>query len=141
MINKIILVGNVGKDPEVRTVGTDKVANFSLATTETYKNKDGEKVKNTQWHNIVAWKHLAELCEKYITKGKQLYIEGSVNYRSYEKGGETKYITEVKATSIQMLGSKSDSGQSNQDFSNLPGPDKTNLEQSDYSCGDQDLPF
>ena len=84
-VNKVILVGNVGNDPEVKYLdGGTAVAKFSLATTENYKNKAGERVSQTEWHNIVAWRHLAELTEKYIIKGKQLFIEGRITTRSWE---------------------------------------------------------
>jgi single-strand DNA-binding protein len=109
-INKVILVGNVGKDPEVRYLDNGvAVANFPLATSETYTAKSGEKVTNTEWHNIVAWRGLAEIAEKYIKKGKQLYIEGKIKTRSYEdKEGVKKYMTEIYADSMQMLGRKED---------------------------------
>jgi single-strand DNA-binding protein len=110
-INKVILVGNVGKDPEVQYIREDvPVAKFSLATSETYKDKNGQKVTNTEWHNIVAWRGTAKIVEQYIKKGNQLYIEGKITNRSYEKDGVTKYITEIVANTIQMLDRKSDSG-------------------------------
>jgi len=108
MVNRITLIGNVGQDPEVRVVGENKVANFNLATSESYKNKNGEKVTDTQRHRIVCWRFLAELAEKYITKGKRIFVEGKVVYRSYEKDGATVYITEIVASSITLLGSKGD---------------------------------
>lgn len=108
MVNKVILIGNVGKDPEVRYLqnGT-AVAQFSLATSETYKDKDGNKQTNTEWHNIVLWRGLAEIAEKYVKKGNKLYIEGKITYRSYEtQDGNKRYITEVVGNSMQMLDSK-----------------------------------
>jgi len=111
-VNKVILVGNVGKDPEVKHL--DKgvaVANFSLATTENYLAKNGEKVSTTEWHNIVVWRGLAEFAEKYITKGKQLYIEGRLRTRSWDdKEGNKRYTTEIYADTVQMLGRKEDGG-------------------------------
>lgn len=109
-INKAILVGNVGKDPEVRYLeGGTSVASFSLATTEVYKNKSGEKVSQTEWHNIVAWRHLADLAEKYISKGRQLYIEGRITNRTWDdKDGIKRYTTEIVASTIQLLGRKGD---------------------------------
>ena len=104
MINRVTLVGFAGKDPETRQTSNDKqVSNFSLATTETY-SRNGEKLQDTQWHNIVAWNKLSEIAEKYIKKGQQLYIEGRIKTRSYESDGTTKYITEVLADKILMLG-------------------------------------
>jgi single-strand DNA-binding protein len=110
-VNKVILVGHVGKDPVVQYVKEDvPVARFTLATTETYRDKNGEKVSNTEWHNIVAWRSTAKIVEQYIKKGTQLYIDGKITTRSYDKDGVTKYITEIVANSIQMLGRAQDSG-------------------------------
>lgn len=109
-VNKVIILGRVGQDPQVRTVGDQKVANFSVATTEKYKDsKSGEWKENTEWHNIVCWRHTAELAEKYITKGKELYIEGKLRTRSWEdKDGSKKYVTEIVAETVQLLGGKSE---------------------------------
>jgi single-strand DNA-binding protein len=111
-VNKCILIGNVGKDAEVADVNGFKVAKFSLATTEKgYTTKEGKKVEDkTEWHNIVAWRGLAELAEKWIKKGSQLYIEGKISYRSWEKDGVTHYATDIIAENIQLLGSKPESG-------------------------------
>lgn len=105
-VNKVILLGNLGKDPEVRHLENGRaVANFSLATSETYKNKQGERVTNTEWHNVVLWTPLAEIAEKYLNKGNQVYIEGKLTSRSYEdKEGVTKYITEVVGREMTLLG-------------------------------------
>ena len=106
-VNKVILVGNVGRDPETRHL--DKgvaVSNFSLATTENYTSKTGEKVSTTEWHNIVAWRGLAEVVEKYVKKGSQLYIEGRLRTRTYEKDGIKHYATEIYADTIQLLGKR-----------------------------------
>lgn len=109
-INKVILVGNVGKDPEVRYLDSGvAVTNFPFATSETYKNKQGDKVTNTEWHNIVMWRGLAEVVEKYVVKGSQLYIEGKIKTRSYDdRDGNKRYITEIVGDNMQMLGRKSD---------------------------------
>ena len=109
-INKVILVGNVGKDPEIRHLDNNvAVANFPLATSETYTNKNGEKVTTTEWHNIVAWRGLADVCEKYVQKGRQLYIEGKIRTRSYDaQDGTKRYMTEIYADALQMLGRKDD---------------------------------
>ncbi|MDW3208663.1 MAG: single-stranded DNA-binding protein [Reichenbachiella sp.] len=108
-VNKVILLGNLGKDPEVRHLENGRaVANFSIATSETYKNKQGEKVTNTEWHNVVLWTPLAEIAEKYLNKGNQVYIEGKLTSRSYEdKEGVTKYITEVVGREMTLLGGPS----------------------------------
>lgn len=106
-VNKVILVASVGKDPEVRMVGEAKVATFSVATNEKYKDsKSGEWKENTEWHNIVCWRNTAELAEKYIAKGTQLYIEGKLRTRSWDKDGEKRYVTEIVAENIQLLGKK-----------------------------------
>jgi single-strand DNA-binding protein len=111
-VNKVILIGNVGKDPETRHLeGGNTVSKFSLATSEVYKNKEGEKITNTEWHNIVLWKGLAEIAEKYVKKGSQLFIEGRIRTRSYtDQDNNTKYITEIIGDTMQMLGKKSESG-------------------------------
>ncbi|OIP82294.1 MAG: single-stranded DNA-binding protein [Porphyromonadaceae bacterium CG2_30_38_12] len=114
-VNKVILVGNVGKDPEVRYFDKDvAVANFSLATTDRgYTLQNGTQVpERTEWHNIVARRGLAELAEKYIKKGSQLYVDGKIQTRSWEKDGVKRYITEVVAETIQLLGKKPESHES-----------------------------
>jgi len=108
-INKVILVGHLGKDPEVRHLeGNVSVASFPLATSETF-NKDGRKVEQTEWHNIVMWRGLADVAAKYLQKGKLVYIEGKLRTRSYEdREGIKRYTTEVVAENFTMLGRKSD---------------------------------
>lgn len=114
-INKVILVGNVGKQPEVRrTEGGAAVANFTLATSEKYKDKAGNLQEQTEWHNIVCWRSLAEIVEKYVAKGSQLYIEGKIRTREWEKEGAKHYRTEIMADTIQMLGKKPDNSQTPQ---------------------------
>ncbi len=108
--NKVILVGNVGKDPEIRRFENNIKASFSLATSETYTPKGGDKVTQTEWHNVVAWRRLAELAENYIRKGSQILVEGKIRYRSYDdRDGNKKYIVEIEADTIQLLGRKQDS--------------------------------
>ncbi len=104
--NKVQLIGNLGNDPEIVTMENgSKLAKFSLATNETYKNAEGEKVTDTQWHNIVAWGKIAEIAENFLSKGKEVVIEGKLMSRSYEtKEGEKRYITEVKCNELLMLG-------------------------------------
>ena len=104
--NKVQLIGNLGKDPEiVQLENGGKLAKFSLATNETYKNNKGERITETQWHNIVAWGKLAEIVENYLTKGKEVAVEGKLTHRSYEnQDGEKRYITEVKCNELMMLG-------------------------------------
>ena len=108
-INKVILVGHLGKDPEIRHLeGNITVTSFPLATSETY-NKDGRKVEQTEWHNIVMWRGLAEMAAKYLQKGKLVYIEGKLRTRTYEdKEGVRRYTTEIVAENFTLLGRKSD---------------------------------
>ncbi|MCP4158756.1 MAG: single-stranded DNA-binding protein [Deltaproteobacteria bacterium] len=108
--NKVQLIGNVGNEPEITNLDSGKkVAKFSLATNEFYKNSEGEKVQNTDWHNVVAWGKIAEIVEKYVSKGKEIAIEGKLASRSYEtKEGEKRYVTEVVANEILLLGIKGD---------------------------------
>jgi single-strand DNA-binding protein len=105
-VNKAILVGNLGSDPELRyTAGGTAVAKFSLATSRKYTGKDGQKQEKTEWHRITAWGKLAEICGQYLSKGKQVYIEGRIEYGSYEKEGVKHYTTDIIAENMNMLGS------------------------------------
>ena len=109
-INKVILVGNVGRDVEFRaTQSGQNLAKFSLATTDRrFKDENGNP--RTEWHNIVAWGKLAEICDRYVTKGKLLYIEGQIRTRTYEQDGQKKWFTEINMEQLEMLGSKSSGG-------------------------------
>ncbi|MBU0695512.1 MAG: single-stranded DNA-binding protein [Bacteroidetes bacterium] len=140
-INKVILVGHLGKDPEVRHLdGNVTVASFPLATSETY-NKDGKRIEQTEWHNIVMWRGLADVAAKYLQKGKLVYIEGKLRTRSFEdKEGHKKYSTEVVAENFTMLGRKSDfeGGSTGSESSG-----ESTTKSDDYSLDDSenDLPF
>jgi single-strand DNA-binding protein len=101
-VNKVILVGRLGKDPESRDIGSSTVCNFSLATSEKWKDKDGNKQESTQWHQIKAFGKLGEICQKYLKKGYQAYIEGSIEYRE----NDGKFYTDIKAFNMTMLGGK-----------------------------------
>jgi single-strand DNA-binding protein len=140
-VNKVILVGNVGKDPDVRHLeGGTSVASFPLATSETYKNKSGEKVTNTEWHNIVVWRGLAEVAEKYVKKGAQLYIDGRIRSRSYDdKDGNKKYITEIYADTLRLLGKKSDTDSGSDEPPHLE--DKPEVDANNVREDGDDLPF
>ncbi len=145
MVNKVILIGNVGNDPEVKYIKEDvPVAKFSLATSESYKNRDGEKVTNTEWHNIVAWRGLAKVVEKYVKKGSKLFIEGKITHRKYEdKDGQTKYFTEIVCRDMTMLDSKSSSNQSdnqNSASTNVQEP-PVDINDSENFNDVDDLPF
>ncbi len=106
--NKVQLIGNLGNDPEIITLESGKkLAKFSLATNDSYKNAEGEKITQTDWHNLIAWGKTAEIVEKYVTKGKEIAIEGKLTSRSYEtKEGEKRYVTEIVVNELLMLGGK-----------------------------------
>ena len=109
-LNKVMLIGNVGRDPEVRYLeGNAKVATFTLATSERFKDRNGELRENTEWHNIVAWRANADVAEKFIHKGTQIYVEGRLRTRSYtDQAGVKKFTTEIQADTIQLLGRRPD---------------------------------
>lgn len=110
-VNKVILIGNLGKDPEVRfTSGGQAVCQFSIATSEKWKNKSNEWEERTEWHNIVVWGKQAELCKEYLAKGRTVYIEGRLQTRSWDdKEGKKRYTTEIVATTVRFLGGRKDS--------------------------------
>jgi single-strand DNA-binding protein len=146
-VNKVILVGRLGKEPEVRNLDNGAmVASFSMATSESYKDKTtGEKKEITEWHNIVAWRGLAEIIQKYVHKGDMVYIEGKLRTRMWEKDGIKRYTTEVVADNMTMLGSKG-SGSNN---SSTPsgydthggGGSNVDNSASQPTTGSDDLPF
>lgn len=106
-VNKVILIGRLGKDPEIRAFENGvKKASFSLATSEYYKDKEGKKIEQTEWHNIVCWRNLAEFSEQYLTKGKLIFLEGKLKTRSWEDNGIKKYFTEIEANNFTILSSK-----------------------------------
>ncbi len=111
-LNKVMLIGNVGKDPDVRYLdnsGNAKVATFTLATTERYKDRSGETRENTEWHNIVAWRNSADIVERFVKKGTQLYIEGRIRTRSWDdQSGNKRFTTEILVDNLQLLGRKAD---------------------------------
>ncbi|WEK19469.1 MAG: single-stranded DNA-binding protein [Candidatus Pedobacter colombiensis] len=139
-INKVILVGHLGKDPEVRHLeGGVTVASFPLATSETY-NKDGKRIEQTEWHNIVLWRGLAEVASKYLQKGKLVYIEGKLRTRSFEDREKVKkYVTEVVAENFTILGRKSDFEQT--PVSNEGATPKSESEYTNLTDPSGDLPF
>jgi single-strand DNA-binding protein len=138
-INKVILIGNLGKDPEIRHLeGGVSVANFPMATTETYKDKSGNRVEQTEWHNIVMWRGLAEVAEKYLKKGMTIYVEGKLRTRNYEKDGQKHYRTEILADNMTILSRKDDNrGSSETNNSSSAG----NADLSSSPAGADDLPF
>ena len=135
-MNKIFLLGNVGNEPEVKHLESGStVANFSLATSSTYKDKSGEKITNTEWHKIVVWRKLAEIVEKYVKKGSKLLIEGKMTYRTYEVEGVKKYISEVVCSELTMLGKNENSGKSENTKSGPKNDAPQEISQ------EEDLPF
>jgi len=136
-INKVILIGNLGRDPEIRQLETGvKVANFSLATTETYKDKGGNRVDQTEWHNIVLWRGLAEIAEKYLHKGSTIYLEGKIRTRSWEdKDKNKRYTTEIVGDNMTMIGSKKDVENTSNPPTNTDDIPENTAQEAD------DLPF
>ena len=136
-VNKVIIVGRLGKDPEVRyTPSGAAVANFTVATSEEWKDKEtGEKQERTEWHRIVAWRRLGEICGEYLHKGKEVYIEGRLQTRSWEdRDGNTKYTTEIVAQNMQMLGSAGKKGRAESSGEHSPSEEPANIP-------DDDIPF
>lgn len=145
-INKAIIIGNLGADPEVRyTQSNTAVANLSVATSERYKDRSGEWKETTEWHRVVAWDRLAEIAQEYLSKGSKIYVEGSIQTRSWEdKEGQKRYTTEIRARMIRMLDSKSD-GAGNQGVKTSKSGYNDEKLSSDVSLNeqelDEDLPF
>ena len=152
-VNKVILLGNLGRDPELRFMPNgDAVCNFSIATTDSWKDKAGEKQERTEWHNIVMYRKLAEIAGEYLKKGSSIYVEGRLQTRKWQtKEGQDRYTTEVIADSMQMLGGKSNASQSDkssdENFSQSSSPVKnqanTSNENSPTSFDEfeDDIPF
>lgn len=145
-LNKAILIGRLGKDPEVRTMtGGEMVANVSLATSETWKDKSGAKQEKTEWHNLVFYRRLAEIVSQYLTKGSQVYVEGRIQTRKWQdKEGNDRYSTEIIVSEMQMLGSKASQGaeqsntQNRQAGSSIRQPGHIPAERA---FDDDDFPF
>jgi|WetSurMetagenome_2_1015567.scaffolds.fasta_scaffold23183_3 single-strand DNA-binding protein len=143
-VNKAILIGNLGADPELRYTPTQQaVASFSLATTEKYKDKSGTLQSRTEWHNIVLWGRLAEIAQSYLKKGSPVYIEGRIQYRSYDdKNGVKKYRTEVVGQSIQLLGGRPSGGAGTGGGGHDAAPaDMPDMPEPQLPADDDDLPF
>jgi len=147
-VNKVILIGRLGKDPELKyTPSGTPVAKFSLATDEVYKDASGEQQRRTEWHNIVAWKRLAEICGEYLTKGKQVYIEGSIRSRQWEdQSGNKRTGYDIVAREMKMLGSKGDSERSATErppaqSAAAPAAPREPDEMPSSEITDEDIPF
>jgi len=156
MVNKAILVGRLGKDPETRfTPGGQGVCNFSLATDETFKDKNGERQKRTEWHRIVVWGKLAEICQQYLKKGTMVYVEGRIQSRSWDDktSGQKRYSTDIVANVMRMLSSRGESaGGSGGGFASAPHAAEGDFSQGGGDDGggssapgpeisDEDIPF
>lgn len=142
-VNKVILVGNVGKDPEVKySPSGTPIAKFSLATNEKYKDRSDEWQERTEWHNIVAWQRLAEIVGEYVKKGAKLYIEGKLQTSSWEdrESGTKKYRTEIVARDLVLLGSP-ENGSGSADWSNRNGDQRESAYAGSSEITDQDIPF
>lgn len=121
MINKVILLGNVGADPEVRALdGGKKVARVRVATTERYTDQQGNKQEQTEWHNVTLWGGLADVADKYVHKGSQVYLEGKIRTREYEHNGEKRYATEIIANDMKLLGRPKDANEAPQAVAPAP---------------------
>ncbi len=141
-VNKAILIGRLGKDPELKYTSSGKaMTSFSLATSERWTDKDGQKQDKTTWHNIVAWGRQAEVMKEYLTKGKEVYIEGRIDNRSYEdKENVKKYISEIVVQSFQFVGSRN-SGDSSSQQTPASEPSTSSAPQAGSASDDDDLPF
>ena len=140
-VNKVILVGNLGRDPELRkTQSGQPVATFTLATNERWTGKDGERQERTEWHRIVAWGRQAEICDEYLSKGRQVYIEGRIQTREWEdKEGQKRYTTEIVAQTVQFLGSRG--GGAPGDGVGDPGPGSGSDDGPPPGPPTDDIPF
>jgi single-strand DNA-binding protein len=150
-LNKVLLIGNVGKDPEIRHLqGGASVATITLATSERYKDRNGESRELTEWHTIIAWRQLADLAENYIRKGSQIYVEGRIRSRSWDdQNGQKRYVTEIQADVIQLLGRRGDNAGAPQPLPQSPSQPHTPPQQTTpivnpadlTDDGTDDLPF
>lgn len=146
-LNKVMLIGRLGKDPEVRYINDNvAVANFTMATSEYYKDSNGNRVEKTEWHNIVVWRGLADVAGKFLKKGSQVFLEGKLQTRSYDdQSGNKKYITEIVANDFRMLDKRSDSDggnqSSSQSYQTSSSPSKASESKGASDSTEDDLPF
>jgi single-strand DNA-binding protein len=148
-VNKVILLGRLGQDPELKyTPGGSPVCNFSLATTESWTDKSGQKQEKTEWHRVVVWGKLAELCNQYLAKGRQAFLEGRLQTRSWDdKDGNKRYTTEILASTVQFIGGATASNNANANnnvdssYSQAPAPAQEYAVASDASFAADDIPF
>ena len=146
-VNKVILLGRLGQDPELKyTPGGSPVCNFSLATTESWTDKSGQKQEKTEWHRVVVWGKLAELCNQYLAKGRQAFLEGRLQTRAWDdKDGNKRYTTEILASTVQFIGGPSAHANQNANvdtsYSQSPAPAQEYQISSDASFAADDIPF
>ena len=150
-LNRVQIIGNLGADPELRTTtGGARVANLSVATSRRWNDRQGQQQEKTEWHKVIFWETLAEVCEKYLKRGDRVYVEGSIEYRQYEdKDGQTRYITEIRGREMIMLGGRGESAQFDASSRSAgpsrgaPSPAKDSFEEfsSDSLTPEDDLPF
>lgn len=149
-LNKAQIIGNLGADPEIRsTTSGTRVATLSVATSRSWTDRSGQRQEKTEWHRVVCWDKLAEICERYLKRGDRVYIEGRIEYRQWEgQDGQTKYTTEIRAREMIMLGGSGDGGGSSRSrgeddsYASVPGSDQDFSDFSDDSlAGEDDLPF
>jgi single-strand DNA-binding protein len=144
MINKVIIVGRLGKDPEIRsTPSGTSVAKFTVATDEKYTDRNGEKQERTEWHNVVAWSKLAEICGQYLRKGKLVYIEGSIRTDSWDdkESGQKKYRTEIVANTMKMLDRRGDEGSGGSSYQQPSRTSGKPAAVADMVEDDEEVPF
>ena len=142
-LNKVILMGNLGKDPETRTLESGTVmCRFSMATTETFKNRSGERTSHTEWHNVVLWRGLAEVADKYLHKGDKVLIEGRIRTRSWEdkESGQMRYSTEILADQMQMMGSNK-KAENTEDANLTQEPNTDSFVEESPTITEENLPF
>jgi single-strand DNA-binding protein len=141
-VNKVIILGNLGLDPEVRTLESGaKLARLRIATSETYTNREGQRVEQTEWHNVVVWRQLADVAERFLTKGRQVYIEGKLQTRSWKDAeGNDRYTTEIVGDRLQLVGGRPEP---NETSAPNPSAEKTSAVSENNGSGEDsdDLPF
>jgi single-strand DNA-binding protein len=146
-LNKAMIIGNLGADPEIRSTGSGtRVATLSVATSRSWTDRGGQTQEKTEWHRVVAWDRLAEICERYLKKGDRVYVEGRIEYRQWEgQDGQTRYTTEIRAREMIMLGGRGDAGAGSAQGARREAEPETDDDYSDFSSealmGEDDLPF
>jgi len=146
-LNKAQLIGNLGADPEIRsTTGGTRVATLSIATSRTWNDRQGQQQEKTEWHRVICWDKLADICERFLKRGDRIYVDGSIEYRQWEgKDGQTKYTTEIRARELIMLGGREGGGQQAQSRPQSSGNAAPTGDMAEFSneslAGEDDLPF